>query len=106
MFEKLARFWACWYAKLKNWHVKVKNWHAWHVGTLIGTLASKNEKFARFWHVDTKANWHVNHAGTQARWHQNRAGTQARWPVDHVGTQARMAGNLANPVFYCFYIKQ
>ena len=68
MFENLARL-------LTRWHVNLKHWHAvWHVGTLIGTLARKNEKLARFWYVGTQARWHINHAGTQARWH-----------VDHVG---------------------
>ena len=69
MFEKLAR----WHAKSKidtpsdTWHAKLKHWQAvWHGGT----LARKNEKLARF--------WHVNHTGTQARWHVNHAGTQAR----------------------------
>ena len=55
------------------------------VGTFIYTLARKNEKLARFWHV-----------GTQTRWHINQAGTQARWHVDHVSTQVRMARDLAN----------
>ena len=36
----------------------------WHVGTFIGTLARKNEKLARFWHVGTLARGHIHHAGT------------------------------------------
>ena len=79
MSEKLARLLARWHAKLKHWHA------TWHVSTFIGTLARENEKLARFWHDDTQARWHVNHAGTQACWH-----------VDHVGTQARVARDLAN----------
>ena len=35
----------------------------WHVGTFIGTLASKNEKSARFWHNGTWASGQVDHAG-------------------------------------------
>ena len=51
-------------------------WHVyWHVCMFTGTLARKNEKLARFWHVGTQAHCHVNHAGTQAHWH-----------IDHVGT--------------------
>ena len=79
MSEKLARLLARWHAKLKNWQV------TWDVGTFVGTLTRKNEKLARFWHVDRQARWHVNHAGTQALWH-----------VDHIGTQVSMARNLAN----------
>ena len=31
-------------------------WHVyWHAGTFIGTLARKNKKLARFWHVGTQA---------------------------------------------------
>ena len=70
MFEKLAR-------SLARWHAKVKNWHAlWHAGTFFGTLASKNENLAHFWHVDNQARWHVNHAGPQARWHAGTHGTR------------------------------
>ena len=50
---------------LARWHSKLENWHAF--GTFIGTLACKNEKLARFWHVGTWARrprWHVWHA-----WH-------------------------------------
>ena len=36
----------------------------WHVSTFIGTLARKNEKLPRFWHIDTFVCGHVNHAGT------------------------------------------
>ena len=86
MSEKLARLPACWHANLKNLHV------IWHFGSQVlninmpyGTLARKNEKLARFWHVDTHARWHVNHARTQARWY-----------VDYVRTQARMTRDFAN----------
>ena len=66
----------------------MRHWHTvQHVGTFIGTLACKNEKLTRFWHVDKQALWHVSHTGTQAHYH-----------VDHVGTQARMARHLANSV--------
>ena len=38
-WKKMARL-------LAHWHAKLKNWHA------FGTLARKNEKLARFGHVD------------------------------------------------------
>ena len=47
MSEKLACLLARWHAKLKNWHAVQ------HVGMFIDTLARKNEKLARFWHVGT-----------------------------------------------------
>ena len=106
MFKKLARFLARWARQVEKlvrclacWHVKLKHWHAlWPVGTFFGTLASKNENLARFWHVSTQARWQVNHAGAQARWQVNHTGTQARWHVDHVGMQTRMACDLANSI--------
>ena len=56
----------------------------------VGTLACKNEKLARFWHVGTQVRWHINHADTQARLH-----------VDGVGTKTRMARDLANSFKLC-----
>ena len=58
MFENLA-------CLLTRWHANLKNRHAvWYVDTFISTLARKNEKLARFWHVGMQARWHVNHVGT------------------------------------------
>ena len=47
--EKFSRHLARWHAKLNHWLA------VWHVGTFIDTLASKNEKLARSWHVGTQA---------------------------------------------------
>ena len=55
MFEKLARLLASWHGKLKHCHTIL------HVGTFIGTLPRKDEKLARFWHVDD----HTGKHGTQ-----------------------------------------
>ena len=63
---KLARRLARSHAKLKHWHV------VWH----FGTLARRNEKLARFWHVGTQTRWHVDHVGMQARGHAGTHGTQ------------------------------
>ena len=99
MSEKLARSFACWHDNFKGWHA------VWYIGMFISTLACKNEKLARFWHVGTQTGWHVNHAGIQAHWHINQVGTQARWHADHIGMQSRMTRNLGNskdPIETCF----
>ena len=55
---------------LVRWQVGTPSWiigiplARWHVGMFIGTLARKNEKLARIWHVATLARGHVDHAGT------------------------------------------
>ena len=67
--------------KFKNWKILLKNswkigkpfgrqsWKigtplaSWHVYWNIGTLARKNKKLARFWHVGRLVHGYVDHAG-------------------------------------------
>ena len=67
--------------KFKNWKILLKNswkigkpfgrqsWKigtplaSWHVYWNIGTLARKNKKLARFWHVGRLEHGYVDHAG-------------------------------------------
>ena len=86
--------WACQVEKLTHhlarWHAKLKHWHGvWHVGTFIGTLAHKNEKLARFWHVTLarKPRWHGNTSTRKRRWHVSTLTRRPRWYVGTHGTR-------------------
>ena len=87
MFEKLAHLLARRHAKLKYWHV------LWHVGTFIGTLARKNEKLARFYHVHTqgtltrKPRWHASTSPRKLRLDASKLSCITRWHGGTFGTR-------------------